>query len=74
VRAHAGHRQPFGRSRAGFEVSAGAPFGIGHHGLPADLVKRDVLGRMARPCGERQRRKNPIRVARRPLQHLHAAH
>src|SRR5260370_29317932 len=33
------------------EVAPVVPIGIGHHGLPAELVKRDVLGRVAGAAG-----------------------
>ncbi len=57
-----------------FEIAPVVPIGIGHHRLPAELVKRDVLRRMARRAGGRHRREHALRIGRRPLQHLHAAH
>ena len=56
------------------QIAAAAPVRIGHHRLPADLVEGDVLGRMAGGRRDRQRREDPLGIARRPLQHLHAAH
>ena len=50
------------------------PFRIRHHCLPPDLVKRDILRRMLCRRRNRHRRKYPLRVTRRPLQHLHPAH
>ena len=55
-------------------IFAAAPVGIGHHRLAADLVEGDVLRGMPRAGGDRQRREDPVRIARRPFQHLHAAH
>ena len=40
--------RPLRGLRALLEIAAAAPVGIGHHGLAADLVEGDVLGRMAR--------------------------
>ena len=56
------------------EIAAVAPLRIGHHGLAADLVEGDVLRRVPRRAGDRQRGEHAVRIARRPLQHLHAAH
>ena len=50
------------------------PVRIGHHGLPAEFVKRDVLRRMPCRAGDRQRREHALRISGGPLQHLHAAH
>ena len=50
------------------------PIRIGHHGLPAEFVERDVLRRMPRAAGDRQRREHALRIGRGPLQRLHAAH
>ena len=55
-------------------IAAAAPFRIGHDRLTADLVEGDVLRRMPRGAGDRQRREHALRIALRPLQHLHAAH
>ena len=57
-----------------FEIAPVMPVRIGHHGLPAEFVKRDVLRRMARRAGDRQRREHALRIGGGPLQHLHAAH
>ena len=62
------------RMGALFEVAPVVPVRIGHHGLPAEFVKRDVLRRMARAAGDRQRREHPLGIGRGPLQRLHAAH
>ena len=56
------------------EIASAAPVRIGHHRLPAELVKRDVLRRMARGAGDRQRREHALGIGRGPLQRLHAAH
>ena len=74
VGAHAGHAEPFVGPRSLVEIIAAAPVRIRHDGLPPDFVKRDILGRMSRRRGDRQCGENPVRVARGPLQHLHAAH
>ena len=74
VRAHARHRESPARIGVFEKVSAAAPFGIGHDRLPADFVKRDVLRRMPRCAGNRQRGKHALRIACGPLQDLHAAH
>ena len=50
------------------------PLRIGHHGLPAEFVKRDVLRRVTRAAGDRQRGEDAVRIGRGPLQRLHAAH
>ena len=57
-----------------FEIAPVMPVRIGHHGLPAEFVKRDVLRRMACRAGDRQRREHALRIGGGPLQHLHAAH
>ena len=74
VGGHARHRQPLFRALAMLEIFAAMPVRVGHHGLPADLVEGDVLRGMARAGGDRQRREHALRIARRPFQHLHAAH
>ena len=74
VRAHARHRQPAPRIGAVLEIAALPPFRIGHHRLAADFVEGDVLRRMPRRRRDRQRREYALGIARRPLQHLHAAH
>ena len=43
VGRHAGHRKPFLGPGPGLEVAALAPIGVGHDGLPPDLVEGDVL-------------------------------
>ena len=62
------------RMGALLEVTAAVPVRIGHHGLPAEFVKRDVLRRMPRAAGNRQRREHALRIGGGPLQRLHAAH
>ena len=74
MRAHPRHREPAPRIDALGKIAPAAPFRIGHNRLSADFVEGDVLRRMARRGGDRQRREHPLRIARRPLQHLHAAH
>ena len=74
MRAHARDREAAARIGAFQKIAAAAPFRIGHDRLAADLVERDVLRRMAGGAGDRQRREHALRIARRPLQHLHAAH
>ena len=56
------------------EVAPAVPVRIGHHGLPAEFVEGDVLRRVARAAGDRQRREHPLGIGRGPLQRLHAAH
>ncbi len=73
MRGHARDREPATRLGLG-EIAAAPPVGIGHDRLPADLMEGDVLRGMARGRRDRQRRKHALRIARRPLQHLHAAH
>ena len=48
VRGHPRHAEAAMRMGALLEVAAAAPVRIGHHGLPAELVERDVLRRVAR--------------------------
>ena len=71
---HAGDGQPLGRAHALVEVAALAPVRIGEDRLPADLVEGDVLRRMFRRGGDRHGGEDAVGKARRPLQHLHAAH
>ena len=56
------------------DVVAARPIGIGHDRLTPHFVERDVLRRMPRRGRKRQRREHALGIARRPLQHLHAAH
>ncbi len=74
VRAHPGDREPAARVGSGRKITTAAPFRVGHHGLAADLVESDVLRRVTGRGGEWQGRKDSLRVARCPLQHLHPAH
>jgi hypothetical protein len=74
VRAHARDREPALRIGSFDEIAAVPPFRIGHDGLAADLMEGDVLRRMPRRRCDRQCREHAGRIARRPLQHLHAAH
>ena len=74
VRAHARDGEPAARIAALHQIAPAAPFRIGHDRLAADLVEGDVLRRMARGAGNRQRSKDALRIGRGPLQHLHAAH
>ena len=74
MRGHARDAKPAMRARAFGEIAAAAPVGIGHHRLTADLVEGDVLRRMPRAARDRQRGEHALRIGRRPLQHLHAAH
>ena len=62
------------RMGALFEIAAVVPVRIGHHGLAAEFVERDVLRRMPRAAGDRQRREHAFGIGRGPLQRLHAAH
>ena len=73
VRGHARHGEALPRTGAGESVAAGAPFRVGHDRLAADLVEGDVLRGMAGAGGDRQRAEDPLRIGRRPFQHLHAA-
>ena len=67
--------RPFSGRVPSSEVAAAAPVRIGHDGLPADLVEGDVLRGVLRRGGDRHARENTRSgIARRPLQHLHAAH
>ncbi len=66
--------EPLGGLDALGMIAAAAPVGIGHHGLPADLVEGDVLGRMDGRRGDRHGGEDALGIARRPLQHQHAAH
>ena len=74
MRGHPRHAEPAMRVGALLEIAPMVPIRIGHHGLTAEFVKRDVLRRMARAAGNRQSREHPFRIGRRPLQRLHAAH
>src|SRR6516162_11282778 len=51
VGRHAGDCEAAHRVSAEAQVAAAAPLGIGHYRLAPDLVKRDVLRRMARGAG-----------------------
>ena len=72
--SHARDRKAADRAFAGVVIRPALPVGIGHDRLAPDLVKGDVLGRMARRGGDRESAEDAIRIARRPLQHLHAPH
>ena len=74
VGGHARHGQAVARLDAEIEVAALRPVGIGHHGLPADLVEGDVLRGVPGRGGDRHGREHAVAVARGPFQHLHAAH
>ena len=50
------------------------PVRIGHDRLAPDFVKGDVLRGVPGRRGNRHGGKDPLRIARGPLQHLHAAH
>src|SRR5215472_5251762 len=74
MRAHARNGEPTTRICTLQKVTAAAPFWIGHDRLPPDLMKRNVLRRMSGGTRDGQRAKYALRIARRPLQHLHSAH
>ncbi len=74
MRAHARHGQAAARISAVGEIAATAPIWISHHRLTADLVEGDILCGMPGRSRDRQRREHAVRIARRPLQHLHASH
>ena len=67
MRGHARHRKAVARVRAELQVAPLAPVGIGHDGLPADLVEGDVLRGVPRSGGDRHRREDAIGVAGRPF-------
>ncbi len=67
-------REPAMRMGACSKIAAAAPVRIGHHRLTAEFVERDVLRRVPRRAGDRQRGEHALRIGRGPLQHLHAAH
>src|SRR6516165_7880884 len=74
VRRHAGDGEAARGAAAGTQIAARAPVGIGDDRLTADLVKGDVLRRMTRRGGDRHGGEDAFRIARSPLQYLHAAH
>jgi len=74
VGGHPRDRESAMRMSALVAVAAAAPVRIGHHGLAAELVEGDVLRRVPRRAGDRQSRKDALRIGRGPLQDLHAAH
>ena len=74
MRGHPRDAEAAMRMGALLEIAAAVPVRIGHHGLPAEFVERDVLRRMPRAAGDRQRREHALRIGRGPLQRLHAAH
>jgi hypothetical protein len=74
VRGHPRHREPAARVGAFGEIATTAPVGIGHDRLASDLVEGDVLSRVPRRCSDRQGGEYPRRIARGPLQYLHATH
>ncbi len=73
-RGHARNRQSAMRQGTLLGVTALTPFRVCHHGLAAEFVERNVLGRVARRARRRHRGKYPLRIGHGPLQHLHAAH
>ena len=48
-------------------------FGVRENRLPRDLVERDVLGREVRRRRDDERASDPLRIADRPVERLHAA-
>ena len=74
VCGHPRHAEPAMRMGALLEIAPVVPVRIGHHGLAAEFMKRDVLRRVAGAAGDRQRREHALRIGRGPLQRLHAAH
>ena len=74
MRGHARHGQAVARLVAEFQVAPLRPVRVGHDRLPADLVEGDVLRGMPGGGGNRHRGRHPFGMARRPRQHLHAAH
>ena len=71
---HPGYGQATAGSGANCAVIAGMPVRIGHDRLPPDLVKGDVLGRVAGSRCKHDGGEHALGVSRRPLQGLHAAH
>ncbi len=71
---HPGHREPAMRMSTPLEVAPVMPIRIGHHRLPAEFVKRDVLRGVPRAAGDRHHREHAVRISRGPLQRLHASH
>ena len=74
MRGHARHGKAVARVGAELQVAPLAPVGIGHDGLPPDLVKSDVLRGVPCSRGDGNGRVDPMGVTGRPLQHLHATH
>ena len=62
--AHPGDGQAAGGNPAGAPILAALPVGVGEDGLATDLLEGDVLRRMVRRRGDRQRRGDAFR--RRP--------
>ena len=71
---HACHRQSVLGQFSTLVIVATAPIGVSHHRLPPDFVERDILRGMESRRRDRHRREAAFAIARRPLQHLHAAH
>ena len=56
------------------QIAPAAPVRVGHDGLAPDLVEGDVLRRVSRAVAIGIAANTRSGIARRPLQHLHAAH
>src|SRR4029453_12439114 len=67
VGGHAGDRQPSDRVSSEAQITPPTPIRVRYDRLATDFVKRNVLRRMTRGSGERNRRKHAIGVACPPL-------
>ena len=71
---HARHREALEGAHTVVEITPGAPFGIGHHGLTAHFMEGDVLRGVTRRRRDGHGAEDALGIGGRPLQHLHAAH
>ena len=71
---HARNCEAFFGLDAFLQVPSATPVRVRHHGLSADLMERNILGRMTRGGGDGDRSENPFGISRGPLQNLHATH
>jgi len=74
VGSHARNREPFSGPRVMVVIGSPVPVRVSLNGLATDLVKGDVLGRMAGGGGDGDGAKNTFRIGACPLQGLHPAH
>jgi hypothetical protein len=74
MRRHPRHREATRGDPPALPVTAALPVRIGENRLPPDLMEGDILRRVRCRGGDGHGGKHHLRIARRPLQRLHAPH